>query len=65
MADPDRIPLPLLSRALRERYAVSCSYRELYNNAVDGLIPADWVNGRWSVDTQRLESIADLLRKQG
>jgi hypothetical protein len=60
---PDRIPLPLLSRALRDRYAVSCSYRSLYNKAVDGTIPADWVNGRWSVDSDNLQTIASKLRE--
>ena len=61
----DRIPLALLPRALREKYgdAVICNYRALYSRVVDGVIPAAQRNGRWSVESNDLDSIAAKLLK--
>ena len=58
-----RTPLPLLGRKLRDRNLVDRvpPYREIYNAVLDGRIPAEQDNGRWSVADPDLPLIAAIL----
>lgn len=60
----ERIPLPLVVRALRDRKLTRRppSYRQVYSAVIDGRVPAEQdLNGRWSVGTADLPLIAAAL----
>jgi hypothetical protein len=64
MATDDRIPLSLVPQMLRELKLTRrpWGYRQIYNAAVDGRIPAErGDNGRWTVTRRRLPEVAEAL----
>jgi hypothetical protein len=63
MSDP--IPLSNAARLIAEMLAgkaPSPGYREIYNDVLDGKIPAKQLNGRWHIERADLKAIADELR---
>ena len=57
-----RIGLPHLPRRLAEHTGKSApKYRVCYDAAVEGRIPAEFFNGRWSVIEADLDAIADAM----
>jgi hypothetical protein len=64
MAADDDIPLSLVPQELREQKLTRrpVKYRQIYNAAVDGRIPAvRGDNGRWTVARRRLPEVAEAL----
>jgi hypothetical protein len=67
----ERIPLPLVVRALRERRLTRQppSYRQVYAAVIDGRVPAEQdISGRWTIGETDLPVVAaelcpDAVRK--
>jgi hypothetical protein len=60
----ERIPLPLVVRAMREQELTRRppSYRQVYSAVIDGRVPAEQdLNGRWTVGAADLPLIAATL----
>ena len=56
------IALTDLPRRLKKDYGKTKTYRQTYNAAVDGLIPAErGDNGRWHVTEANLPAVAEAL----
>ena len=56
---PDHIALPMLPRALAEHSGKTApKYRRLYNDALDGVFPAEKDGARWIVSRADLQVIA-------
>ncbi len=62
MTNPDRVALSALPRELTAFTGrPSPNYRRLYALTLDGVIPAQQVNGRWHVLRADLAQVANLL----
>jgi hypothetical protein len=58
----DSILLPHLPRELAEfTGSAPPSYRRIYGLVLDGRVPAEQANGRWSVKREHLPMIAEAL----
>jgi hypothetical protein len=60
----ESIPLVLLPRELNDRFGRSPSYRQLYNQVLDGKLPAQQEGARWFVSRGDIEKIAETLGLQ-
>jgi hypothetical protein len=62
MPNESTIPLTLLPRELSAYTGKPAkSYRYLYSKVLDGVIPAELINGRWSVQRANVPAIAAEL----
>jgi hypothetical protein len=55
------IGLPRLPSEIKALTGATLSYRDAYTAAVDGIIPARHLRGRWYVDRHDLAAVAEAL----
>jgi hypothetical protein len=64
MSETDKIPLALLAREIgRLTGAQPPKNRKLWMLIVDGTLPAEQTNGRWTVLRSDLPAIVEILRQ--
>jgi hypothetical protein len=61
MLNQEKVALTKLPRELVTLTGTSPSYRQLWCLTVDGIIPAEQVNGRWHVARADVPAIATML----